>query len=291
MPPPIVALEAESDLDLAGFCRELWKRRINHRVVTQDGRKFLITGNDADAERIRQLHLEWLQGDLQHPPVSGTDNTAASLRSGFAVAGRYPVLSCVVLLAVLCYPLAWSLDSGQLNTLFSALNMVPVTQSGAQLHFAALSEALERGQLWRLITPVFLHFSAMHLIFDVTVVVEFGRRVEYGLGSWRFVALFVWVAVLSNLVQYWVQGPGVFGGLSGVAYGLVGFVVVMHRIRPGQSCWNYQRPLVVGLLVFLLLFTTGVTEFFGLYIANAAHWAGLASGAAAAFVFQLRKIE
>jgi membrane associated rhomboid family serine protease len=67
--------------------------------------------------------------------------------------------------------------------------------------------------------------------------------------------------------------------MSGVAYGLVGFVVVRWRRAPDNPFWQVNRSFVVAVVVFLILMSTGVTELFGLHIANAAHWIGLGAGA------------
>ncbi len=297
MAQPILALDADPDLDLAAFCRELWRRRVNHRVITQEGRRLVLVATREDAEKVNLLYQAWRSGEIGN---NQTVQEGGAAESAISASGKtstnwkrllidYPVVSGVVGLAMVCYPVTWSLGQNELNAALSALNFVPVTEVAARLQFTSLSEALSQGQVWRLVSPVFLHFSVMHLLFDVAVVVEFGRRVEAAIGSLRFLFLFLLLSVTSNLTQYLFQGAGLFGGLSGVAYGLLGFVVVMHRLQPVTPHWAYQRPLVISLLVFLAVFSTGITEPFGLYIANAAHWSGLAAGSAVAALVAWRQ--
>ena len=71
----------------------------------------------------------------------------------------------------------------------------------------------------------------------------------------------------------------IFGGLSGVAYGLLGFVLVMGRLVADRPAWRLPAGLSGSLLFFLVLFSTGITEGFGLFVANSAHWFGLLAGA------------
>lgn len=91
--------------------------------------------------------------------------------------------------------------------------------------------------------------------------------------------LFLVIAVVSNTSQYMVSGPSLFGGMSGVVYGLLGFSWVAPllqpawRIRPSPAIMLFM----VGWLVACLL---GVVEGLGFgAIANAAHLGGLVCGA------------
>jgi GlpG protein len=143
-------------------------------------------------------------------------------------------------------------------------------------------------ELWRWVTPILLHFSAMHILFNTIVVWELGRRVELRAGAAGFVVLVLVTALVSNWVQFLWSGSIRFGGLSGVAYGLLGFVVVAARRSPDPA-WRLPPGFAIALLVFLVLFSTGVTEAFGLYVANAAHWGGVLTGAAAAAIWPLRR--
>src|SRR5690606_22582251 len=105
---------------------------------------------------------------------------------------------------------------------------------GHQLQYSTLEAALQAGQWWRVVTPIFLHFGAMHIIFNALWLWEFGRRIEPALGSSIYAGLILLLAISSNLVQYGWEGPSLFGGLSGVVYGLVGFIGMRQRVYPGS---------------------------------------------------------
>ncbi|HCA76013.1 MAG TPA: rhomboid family intramembrane serine protease GlpG, partial [Alteromonas sp.] len=89
-------------------------------------------------------------------------------------------------------------------------------------------------------------------------------------------------ALVSNLAQLMVSGPN-FGGLSGVVYGLVGFVWITGWLRPQ---WGLYLPkAIVGfMLVWLLL---GFADVLWVNMANAAHTAGLISGCVMAWLLTL----
>src|SRR5205814_225667 len=79
--------------------------------------------------------------------------------------------------------------------------------------------SVRHGQLWRLITPIFLHFSILHLIFNLFWLRDLGAMIETRRGSWRLLAIVLAAAVVGNLAEYAWSGPA-FGGMSGVVYAL-----------------------------------------------------------------------
>jgi GlpG protein len=85
------------------------------------------------------------------------------------------------------------------------------------------------------------------------------------------------IAVSSNVAQFVVSKNPLFGGLSGVAYGLFAYVAVRSRFDSAPE-WRVNPSFSVMVVVTLVLMSSGVTELFGLYIANTAHWVGLALG-------------
>lgn len=139
------------------------------------------------------------------------------------------------------------------------------------------------GQVWRLITPIFLHFHLWHLVFNLLWLKDLGGVMENRIGTWRFAAAVVLMALISNLAQFVMAGPN-FGGMSGVVYGIFGYIWVRNRL-------DFQfgvilSPVASGLLmVFLAL---GV---FGLLgpTANTAHFSGLLTGAALGWLAASRR--
>lgn len=128
-------------------------------------------------------------------------------------------------------------------------------------------------QLWRLITPAFLHFSALHLIFNLMWWWYLGGLIERQLGSTKLLVLLLVGAVLPNLMEFFISGPD-FGGLSGVIYALVGYVWVVGRMRPDAGL---QLP--DGLFGFMLFWLVlGFFDLLGTNMANMAHLGGLLVG-------------
>jgi GlpG protein len=272
------ALTLGSDVDLAMFCAYLSQSRVGHRVFEEQGRQILEVANEADAQRVRSDYEAWRDGRLALQWVPRPPRAPAPWRMWLR---RYPVVAALTALSLVCFPATFGIDAGALGPLLPWLTIVPVTGSAGDLHFGTLQGTLARGEVWRLVTPILIHFGVAHLLFNLAVVVEFGRRIERGAGSVCLLVLTLLIAVSGNVAQFLWKSVPMFGGLSGVAYGLFAYVVVRARFDTAPE-WRVHPSFSVGVLVMLLLMSSGVTEAFGLFIANTAHWVGLAMGAVAA---------
>ena len=150
--------------------------------------------------------------------------------------------------------------------------------------------SLQQGELWRLITPAFLHFGLLHLAFNVYVLYFFGGQTETRLGTFRFALLALALAIFSNSAEALlpmvapslvgeplltlIGSPNIhFGGMSGVNYGLFGYVWIRSRLEP-TSGFFIDSINVAILLGWLVLCFTGLMG----PVANIAHLAGLLAG-------------
>ncbi len=136
---------------------------------------------------------------------------------------------------------------------------------------SALPE-VRSGQVWRLITPIFIHFGLLHLVFNMLWLWDLGGAVEYRQGIWRLGLLVVGTGALANFAEYLYSGPA-FGGMSGVVYALLGYVWMQGRYDP-RSGLGLHKQIVVMMLVWYVLCWTGLLG----PIANMAHTVGLAMG-------------
>lgn len=94
---------------------------------------------------------------------------------------------------------------------------------------------------------------------------------ETRLGTFQLALLVIVIGVVSNLAQYFVSGPR-FGGMSGVVYGLLGYVWMRGKFDPGSGL--FLHPSTVMMMLLWLVF--GYTGF--LPIANTVHTVGLLAG-------------
>jgi GlpG protein len=138
--------------------------------------------------------------------------------------------------------------------------------------------AIQQGQVWRLITPIFLHGGLLHLLFNMWWMYDLGTLVETQLRTLRYVALLLVIALVSNVSQYVASGP-YFLGMSGVVYGLFGYAWVRGRLDP--TCGLYLRPdIAIWMMGWFVLCLVSPQ----MNVANTAHGAGLACGAALGYL-------
>ena len=128
------------------------------------------------------------------------------------------------------------------------------------------------GELWRLITPIFLHSGGLHLLFNMMWLLDLGGMIEARQGWGRLALLVVVMAVLSNVGQYFWNGPA-FGGMSGVVFGFFGYVWLRGKLDP-RSGFFIDRTNVILMIVWFFACATGMIA----HIANVAHGVGLGVG-------------
>ncbi len=133
---------------------------------------------------------------------------------------------------------------------------------------------IRHGQVWRLVTPIFIHGNILHILFNMLWLRDLGSMVEGRQSSLYLAVLVLGLAVGSNLGQFYYAGPA-FGGMSGVIYGLLGYVWLRGKFDPGSGLFLHQSTVTMMIIWFVLCWS-------GLLggVANMAHTVGLALGAA-----------
>ncbi len=153
--------------------------------------------------------------------------------------------------------------------------------------------SIKKGEVWRLITPAFLHqrsgrMSLLHVGFNMYMLYVLGPLLERRLGSLQFLFLNLVLALASNLAQGVLPsildgtqlvryssayGSVYFLGYSGVIYGLFGFLWMRSKFDLSFGIMLPQSTIVI-LMVWFFLCWFGVFQ----HIANLAHTGGLVAG-------------
>ena len=138
---------------------------------------------------------------------------------------------------------------------------------------------LADGEWWRLLSPVLVHGSLLHLAFNMYFLYLVGPLVEQVYGSARFLLLYLLTAATASLASYLLGGPGASVGASGALFGLCGVLLVgraLHRpVLQGQQ--RAMMSQIGGLVVINLILGFGLNSFGG-NIDNLAHVGGLLGG-------------
>jgi len=263
-------LAAGFDLDLLVLA--LNRNNIVYRLVEQgEGHELWLDKGQ------RQADVQQLIAQIQKMAViekalnTGKPKGADSLSFYFT---RVPVTLITLLLGLLGFLLV--IYRSEAVHLFSFLDFTK-TQSGGR-QFIPFAKSFAAGEYWRFITPTFLHFNLFHIISNSIFIWEFGRRVELVSNRTNYLTLMLILALGSNVGQYLWDGPVLFGGLSGVLYGLVGYVWVCNRLA-SKPLFDVPSGLFVVFLVSFLASLFGIVDvFISGGVANGAHVSGLLIG-------------
>ncbi len=150
------------------------------------------------------------------------------------------------------------------------------------LLFLPFLQGLEQGETWRVVSPVFLHYGFLHLLLNGLGMWEIGRRVELFSGRLNYFILFMMTAIGGNYLQFVMSDSKFFGGLSGVLFGLIGYMWFAGR-HHGSPLVKMPPGIYVFTLVWLLAGFAGVFKLlFDINMANWAHLGGMLAGIATA---------
>jgi GlpG protein len=158
------------------------------------------------------------------------------------------------------------------------VELFTISHSGAgDLTWSAWDD-LRAGQLWRLFTPVLLHFHVFHILFNAFWLRDLGVPTERVQGSLQYGLFLLWSAAVSNVAQLVFEHSPNFGGLSGVVYALVGYLWARGRADPASGIQLPNAWLIMFVIWMALGFTGLLNGLLGGGIANYCHLVGFAAG-------------
>ena len=163
---------------------------------------------------------------------------------------------------------------------------ISISNQGFLSFSSAERTYLIENQWWRLITPMFLHFSFAHLAFNCLWIYVLGEKIERVDGKLIFTLLIILTGVFSNLLQYFWTSSSLFGGLSGVIYGMLGYCLVME-MESNYDKYGLPPGLYLFMIAWLILGFLGILDLFGFgSVANFAHLGGMLSGLMFAMIYK-----
>lgn len=264
------------------FGRYLNSLGIDHRTDQQDG-KWEIWVYDEDRVDTARETLEEFTEFPDHrrfdvkepaapprpqPPPDVAPSRPARVEEG-PVSDQFPVTIVLIVVSI----------AVTLTTNFGAsrpeiINALLITQYDKTQVGGNVLREVSQGELWRLYTPMFLHFHMLHLLFNMYMTWILGGIIERVKGSFHFSLLVLAIAPVSHLAQF-VTKHGAFGGMSGVVYGLFGYMWMKAVFSPREG---FLMPgiIVAQMMIWMFLGMSGALG----NIANAAHFGGLVAGMA-----------
>jgi GlpG protein len=274
-------IDAHAERDSTGW--KIWVRDENR--IAEAREEFVTFRDDPHAARYdgAEREAESIRRELVQQRLAAQKNVIEMRgRWKTAVVQRAPLTMTLMALSILVtlfggFGKATEGFAGMIN---EELSFVSREDFRATPHPLA---SLAKGELWRAITPIFIHADFIHLAFNMSMFYQFGRLVEATRSTaWAGMAVLV-IAVISNMSQGLAPdalgGSPFFMGMSGVVYGLFGYAWVKSKFDPQPGF--YLSPVTVLILMgWLVLCMTPAIQ----NIANVAHVVGLVVGAAFAYL-------
>ncbi len=102
---------------------------------------------------------------------------------------------------------------------------------------ARINSAIRAGEVWRFITPVFLHGSPQHIFFNMYALFSIGSFVERQYGHSKFLILYFLGAFSGNVISF------LFGSDQGLS---VGASTAVFGVIAAEAVFFYQNRKLFG---------------------------------------------
>jgi len=273
--------------DLSAFSDWLHSQGLVHRITEELGEQALFIENKGMEQQVKdalQLYLtdKAFKFHLDELPKKHVFPPQVEVLYPRARPSQAPIVFIFMLFSIVFALLTDFGEGGPILRAFLILDPLSLSSEGSAVdlntiygRIQGLLITLGQGELWRLISPGFIHFNAMHITFNLLMLWLLGGQLEIQKGSFAFLTLALFVSAISNIAQL-LETSYLFGGLSGVVYGLVGYCWLWKHFEPKIF---FPDILMKFSLVWLVLGYTPITEWLGWgRMANAAHLYGLISG-------------
>lgn len=145
---------------------------------------------------------------------------------------------------------------------------------------AKANELILAGQVWRLVTPVFIHAGPAHIFVNMYSLFALGPPVERFFGPARMLAVYL-ISGISGVVFSVAFNPYPSVGASGAIFGLLGalamFLYLDRGVFGARGGMQLRQLMLVGGLNLLLSLSPGI-DLWG-------HIGGLVAGAVCTALF------
>lgn len=267
----------DSQLDLRPLILALAERGVHIQVTEESGRQVVWALNPYQAEQVARVLEDWQAGRLEVPELDPNATRMATpgakdLVNRLIQAGWYAPVSMTTI--ALCLVVALVSRFGTNLEPVQWMFFPDIDFGTGNAFIGLLSGITGVMDVVRLFTPALLHFGIIHLVFNTLWLWHLGRMIEDALEAPFVIGLIVVTAFFGNVAQFlWSGGEPNFGGMSGVVYGLIGFIWMWQTFVP------YTRltlpPAMIGIFLVALVLMEVLASAF---IATAAHVGGLVSG-------------
>lgn len=139
--------------------------------------------------------------------------------------------------------------------------------------FGIHGDSIRAGQIYRLLTGIFIHSSITHIAFNCYALYVIGSQLESFFGKWKYTIIYLFSGLIGGLFSMTFGGNYISVGASGAIFGLMGSLLYFgyhYRVYLGNVVKSQILPLVL---------TNLLIGFIVPGIDNYAHIGGLIGGA------------
>ena len=133
-----------------------------------------------------------------------------------------------------------------------------------------------QGQYYRLLTPVFMHFSFIHIFNNMLLLLFMGDVLEEQIGKLKFLLLYLFTGIFGNMItcgyELFTGDFAVSAGASGAITGVLGALLVLLAVHHGSLSY------LTGPRMAFFVFYTLASGLASSTTNNAAHIGGLIGG-------------
>lgn len=191
-----------------------------------------------------------------------------------AINTRYPVTNVLLLVTALVFIVMQVVRFGEATTAQTIYDFGGLY---------GLAVKLDPSQLWRLVSPMFVHIGWEHFFFNSMTLYVFGYQLEEIFGSRHFLLLYVLSGIMGNVFVLFLTPNVVAAGASTSLFGLFGAMVVLRYYSRNPYLQSLGQRYVALLLINLAL---------GLFrpeISLVGHIGGVVGGALAGVFLPIRE--
>ena len=272
----IKAFACSTEEDLLPLSRYLWAQKIPHKISEQAGEQIVWVPNGQVRDVVAETFKAWQSGQLS-VEADGAAEATPDHSAGTTLSRLWLELETAPWTAT------FLLTSVFISLLRYFYGDIAVMRAFAIASFTYMET---HGEYWRIISPIFLHFTLVHLVFNMVLLWTFGRQIEQKQPLWVWLSLVLASAAAGNIAQLYASGP-FFGGMSGVVFGLLGYCWLWTLLNKDG---RYLMPhIFMAMMVgWMVLGMTPLPELMGIgEMANAAHLVGWLAGLVMAVLISL----
>ncbi|MEX2460140.1 MAG: rhomboid family intramembrane serine protease [Paenibacillaceae bacterium] len=168
---------------------------------------------------------------------------------------------------------------------FGLLHLFPGTSQGDTIRKwgAYAYSAIQDGEYYRFVTPIFMQIGISHFIFNVFSIFMFVSVLEHLIGRFRFILIYMGAGIVGYVTTYLFSSSGLGLGASGAIFGVLGAFLYLSQKKSGLLD-NDSRKTIIPILILNLLYT-----FIDPQISITGHLGGLVGGYMLSMLLRIEK--